>query len=246
MTDTANEKQGCLVAILRLFGVNRRQEQPISSTEPLPYRVRDDFLSPAEISFCHVLSSVVGSWAVICPKVRLADIFFVVRPDENLSYFNRVAQRHVDFLLCKPNSMKPVLGIELDDTSHTRPKRKQRDEFVDKVFESAGLPLLRIAAQRDYSTRELTTQIAQYLELVETHPSTSNTAAVPQPTSPQVSKPIASAPACPKCGVPMVVRTAKRGKSQGRQFYGCPNYPRCREVLPFDTRLSGGGAANHS
>ena len=242
MTNTANEKQGCLVAIFQLLGMNREQKQLISSTESLPYRVRDDFLSPAEISFYHVLSSVVGSWAVICPKVRLADIFFVARPNENLSYFNRIAKRHLDFLLCKPNSMKPVLGIELDDTSHTRSKRKQRDEFVNKVFESAGLPLLRIAAQRNYGTRELAAQVAQYLKLAETHPSTSNTVAVPQPTSPQVSKPIASAPICPKCGVPMVVRTAKRGKNQGEQFYGCPNYPKCREVLPFGTHLSGGRA----
>lgn len=238
MTNTANEKQGCLTAILQLLGINRQQEQPISSTEPLPYRVRDDFLSPAEMSFYHVLSSVVGSRAVICPKVRLADVFFVARPNENLSYFNRIAQRHLDFLLCKPNSMKPVLGIELDDTSHTRSKRKQRDEFVNEVFESAGLPLLRIAAQQSYSTRELAAQVAQYLKFTETRPSTSVTAAVPQPTSPKISKPIASAPICPKCGLPLVVRTVKRGRNQGKQFYGCPNYPKCREVLPLGTHLS--------
>ncbi|MEW5721260.1 MAG: topoisomerase DNA-binding C4 zinc finger domain-containing protein [Chloroflexota bacterium] len=35
---------------------------------------------------------------------------------------------------------------------------------------------------------------------------------------------------CPKCGVPMVVRTASRGEHQGKPFYGCPNFPRCREV----------------
>ena len=243
MTNTANEKQGCLTAILRLFGMNRQQKQPISSTEPLPYRVRDDFLSPAEMSFYHVLSSVVGSRAVICPKVRLADVFFVARPNENLSYFNRIAQRHLDFLLCKPNSMKPVLGIELDDTSHTRSKRKQRDEFVNKVFESAGLPMLRIAAQRSYNTRELAVQVAQYLRFTRAGPSTSDTTTVPQPTSPQISKPIASAPICPKCGVPMVVRTVKRGKNQGKQFYGCPNYPKCREVLPLGTHLSEGSAS---
>jgi excisionase family DNA binding protein len=38
-----------------------------------------------------------------------------------------------------------------------------------------------------------------------------------------------SAPFCPKCGVRMV-RTAKNGPRAGQPFYGCPNYPRCREV----------------
>lgn len=40
----------------------------------------------------------------------------------------------------------------------------------------------------------------------------------------------AAAPLCPHCGVPMVVRVAKRGARSGRRFYGCPNYPRCRQT----------------
>lgn len=37
-------------------------------------------------------------------------------------------------------------------------------------------------------------------------------------------------PVCPMCGVPMVLRTAKRGSHQGNQFYGCANYPSCRQT----------------
>lgn len=39
-------------------------------------------------------------------------------------------------------------------------------------------------------------------------------------------------PQCPKCGVPMVLRTARRGDRAGSQFYGCPNYPHCRQTRP--------------
>ncbi|OQK15122.1 nuclease [Methyloprofundus sedimenti] len=37
---------------------------------------------------------------------------------------------------------------------------------------------------------------------------------------------------CPKCGEAMVLRTAKRGDNQGKQFWGCSGYPKCREVRP--------------
>jgi hypothetical protein len=37
-------------------------------------------------------------------------------------------------------------------------------------------------------------------------------------------------PVCPKCNRVMVLRVAKKGSLQGRRFYGCPNYPYCREV----------------
>jgi len=35
---------------------------------------------------------------------------------------------------------------------------------------------------------------------------------------------------CPKCGSNMVLRTAKRGKNAGSQFWGCSAYPKCRVV----------------
>jgi ssDNA-binding Zn-finger/Zn-ribbon topoisomerase 1 len=35
-------------------------------------------------------------------------------------------------------------------------------------------------------------------------------------------------PACPICGKPMVWRTARRGRTVGSQFWGCPSFPACR------------------
>jgi len=232
MTSATGKESGCLAAILQFL--RGKTQTTTSTSDSLPYRVRDEFLSPAETSFYHVLSSVVGKQVAICPKVRLADIFFVIRPDKNLSHFNRISQRHVDFLLCERGSMRPILCIELDDSSHSRSGRKARDEFVDRAFEAAGLPLLHIVAQRSYDTRELAGKVAQFLG------DTTKGPVPPDVTTPSewmqvpTEDVVGSAPLCPKCGVPMVVRTATRGKHKGERFYGCPNYPRCREVQPLN------------
>ena len=37
-----------------------------------------------------------------------------------------------------------------------------------------------------------------------------------------------SATACPLCGKPMVLRTARRGSNAGNQFWGCSAYPACK------------------
>lgn len=39
-----------------------------------------------------------------------------------------------------------------------------------------------------------------------------------------------SAPVCPKCGKPLVLRTAKKGANVGKQFYGCSGFPQCRYI----------------
>jgi len=38
-------------------------------------------------------------------------------------------------------------------------------------------------------------------------------------------------PSCPKCVVAMVRRTAQRGPNKGKQFWGCPRFPKCRGMI---------------
>jgi len=37
-----------------------------------------------------------------------------------------------------------------------------------------------------------------------------------------------SGPACPACNSKMILRTAKKGKNAGQQFWGCSGFPKCR------------------
>ena len=166
---------------------------------------------------------------VVLTKVRLADLFFVSRPNENISYLNRIAQRHVDFVLCTPVTMKPKVGIELDDASHEKESTQERDAFVDRVFESAGLPLLRMPVQREYQAQDIINRLSGLSKVLTPTTTAESVETAPSPISDQ--KPVI-APLCPKCGIPMVLRTANQGINSGKQFYGCTNFPRCREVIP--------------
>lgn len=47
--------------------------------------------------------------------------------------------------------------------------------------------------------------------------------------------PKATAPSCPKCQSPMVLRTARTGINAGSQFWGCSKYPGCRGTLTLGT-----------
>jgi hypothetical protein len=68
---------------------------------------------------------------------------------------NRINSKHVDFLLLRKGDGKPLLGIELDDTSHQEEARKARDIFVDTVFAAAALPILHVPAQASYDPSEI-------------------------------------------------------------------------------------------
>jgi hypothetical protein len=215
MPSGTGDNGGCLFAVFNVLFGKRKAE------EALPYRVRDDFLSASENSFYRVLLIVCGEQCRVFPKVNLADILFVKKGSDNPQGFrNRINTRHVDYLLCNPQTLRPILAVELDDASHMRSDRRERDEFVDRAFQAAGLPILHVPAKNTYDVQELRVQIAGCLAqsprraLENTGPNQGDS----------------EKPACPKCGTPMVIR--KSGKTD-QAFYGCANYPKCRETRPL-------------
>ena len=240
----SNERQkspGCLAGLLRLYSSNapaisdrRYDEEPeysASQVRVYPYRVRDHFLSAAEQSFYQVLLTVLEGRAAVCPKVRLWDIFYVARPHEHRGAQGHIDRKHVDFLVCHPTTMQPLFGIELDDSSHQLPNRQQRDADVEAVFETAGLPLVRIPVRRSYNTQELLKQLEPHL------PAVSAPQVPPRPVPPAtVEVNEDGKPLCPKCGSPMVIRVASRGERKGERFYACPQYPKCRSILPLQDK----------
>ncbi len=212
-----------------LAGESKSQGATVPSAE-FPYHLRDDFLSPAELSFYAVLRTAINGRVTLCSKVALGDLFYVKKGDDPSRwriYTNKIDRKHVDFLLCDPLSMRPLVGIELDDSSHQRPDRQARDTFVDGVFAAAKLPLLHIPVKRAYVTAEIETQITPYLGV----------SAVDAPVRvAEASLPVAAAqtnesPCCPKCGSEMILRTAKSGTNAGNKFWGCSNYPNCKGVV---------------
>ncbi len=191
-----------------------------------PYSVRDDFLTPAEQSFFLVLRSAVSDQALVCPKVALGDLFYAKShdPSKFRIYRNKIDRKHVDFLLCHPQTVQPLLGIELDDKSHQVRERQERDDFVRGVFSAAQLPLVRIPVQHSYSVAALGELLRPHLGSKDAAP-TSVSSAKTATTSP---------PSCPKCKSVMVLRTAKTGANRGEKFWGCSNFPHCRGILKYD------------
>lgn len=163
------EQPGCLGFLFKLFpglagGNGGGAGGASAEAEPLPYRRKDCLLSPAERSFFGVLEQTVGAEHRLFAKVRIADIIEVRKGTDSWQrHFNRISAKHIDFLLCDTDSLRPILAIELDDSSHQRGKRIERDSFVDEALAAAGLRLLRVKARAAYNVEEVRKAIGDIL-----------------------------------------------------------------------------------
>lgn len=197
---------------------DQKSVQVKGSDERLPYRLRDTFLTTTELALFRVLQDMAGRHYVICPKVALNDIFYIVRPNENVHFFNKFFRKHVDFLLCEPNTLKPAIGIELVKPV-ARTETREADQFMQDLFLSAGLPLVHIRSSEHYSESDL----EELLQLAITK--VKDTAPLRATTKRD------SVPMCPICGKMMVLRIHRNGSNAGKEYYGCMDSPKCNGVV---------------
>lgn len=53
-------------------------------------------------------------------------------------------------------------------------------------------------------------------------------------TSRQAQAQTTNTPHCDRCGAPLVVKKAKKGRHAGKLFWACPNYPQCSAFILYD------------
>ncbi len=186
----------------------------------LPYRLRQRFLSTPEIALYKALREMAGQRYVVFAKVALNDIFYIVRPNENVHYFNKLFRKHVDFLLCHVQSLQPQIGVELVRPAPVGGTRTS-DQFMDDLFLTAGLPLVQVPSSDHYDLAEIVPLFQGALARTK-----------------QVERKLAdvgrdSIPMCPVCGKMMVLRTHRSGPQSGQLYYGCIDNPACPGNVPL-------------
>ncbi len=109
-------------------------------------------LTKNEYSFYQKIKPIIQekNLRVLC-KIRLADL---IEPEPNKNQkewyaaFNRIKSKHIDFAIATEN-MKVIVLVELQDNTHQKSDRKERDEFVNTAVTRAGYILLSVYNNAD-------------------------------------------------------------------------------------------------
>ncbi len=141
------------VVVAALFA----KDQPISK---YTYTRKQYFMSRAESEFYRALRTAVGDSYIIFAQVHLDRLIDNKVVGQNWRAARaRMSQKSVDFVLCNPTTISPLLAIELDDGSHELQDRRDRDSLVEHMLNGAGMPLLRIENHGSFSPNDLALKI---------------------------------------------------------------------------------------
>jgi hypothetical protein len=142
-------------ALVLLAGI---QKKILAKGRANQYERHVALMSPAELRFFRVLEEALNGQFYLFTKVRLAD---VLQPKKGLvgaarmSAFGMIQSKHVDFVACAPADMSIQFVVELDDKSHERPNRMERDIKVDDALAQAGIPIFRFPVRSAYLVEDI-------------------------------------------------------------------------------------------
>ncbi len=108
------------------------------------YYLKNSIVTPVEKWMYNIIKDEITEEYIVAPKVGIKDFVGVKKGNNYMKYFGHIAQRHIDFLVCKKDTLSPTLGIEIDDTSHEQQNRKNRDQENDQIYNAIGIRVLHI------------------------------------------------------------------------------------------------------
>ena len=162
----------------RRWRAERASAPTTAPTTPEPVRVAPDdyrlvkqLLTANERAFYEALRLALPVGTVIMVQVALNRVVEVRNPWRGDSWrdprWNRIAQKSLDFVVMRSADARPVVVIELDDASHERPERRRRDELLDAVLASAGLPIIHQPVLPVYDIGSLQLRLLGYVEGIQ-------------------------------------------------------------------------------
>ena len=140
---------------------SERDDSEISDKErPLPsrYAKKECIMTPPERAFMNILESLFGARYRILPQIALISL---VDKLNYTSYRNELF-RVVDFVIASPDFM-PLVVIELNDRSHLRADRRERDAKVAEILQKAELPLVVITPDYASDAAYIKRAVGKYL-----------------------------------------------------------------------------------
>jgi len=124
-------------------------------------------MSETEAVFFKKLNSVVQERYYVFPQVHLsAFLDHKIKGQDWTFAFRHINGKSVDYILCDKMTLRPTYAIELDDYTHERRDRAERDVEVERIFKEAKLSLVRFT-NKDVSEAEIIQALTSAKSLID-------------------------------------------------------------------------------
>lgn len=114
------------------------------------YFLKDSLLTKTEIAYYDVIRALLGEEYLVLPQINLASVI----DKQGGGNFRSELFRNIDFGIFDFN-FKPILLIEINDNTHLRKDRIERDKKVNKICKKAGVELVTFWVKDGFNVNDI-------------------------------------------------------------------------------------------
>lgn len=130
------------------------------------YYAKSYVMTSRENECFKILNEIFSSKWFVVPQVHLSALLdYRVKGQNWNAAFRHINGKSVDFVLIGKESYKVICAIELDDSTHNKPERKERDVEIERIFNQARIPLARISKFESMTKPELAKVITDVINI---------------------------------------------------------------------------------
>ncbi len=149
-----------LVLVVRIkSNPSQRVSKPVYK-----YYSKRHIMTKREGKFFETLCNIFDDKCYIVPQVHLSSLLdHRVKSQNWKSAFYHINGKSVDYVLLKRRDLSVLCAVELDDATHDSNDRISRDAEIERIFNSANIPLVRLRSPERMTKQDIVDTFANII-----------------------------------------------------------------------------------
>jgi hypothetical protein len=212
------------------------------------------FFTAKQRAFYKALQEAAGDKYIVFPRIPMTE---VVRTSRGLSkrkravYMKQLQGVQIPFVLCEASNLVIIAGVMLDEQLQQSEQSLIENHFVTQAFKVIDLPLLSFSVAKTYDVKRMAKRLSQQIKEPQAEPvqdflrdageNTGETVVdlMLKPMDESSEAEPSQEQMCPKCGAPMQLKKAEKGRRAGKHFLMCSTFPECKRAIPVESYEAG-------
>lgn len=120
------------------------------------YRGKAHIMTRREEEFFRTLNDIFDKKCYIIPQVHLSALLnHKVKGQNWKGAFAHINGKSVDYVLLRSKDLSVLCAVELDDSTHDKTSRIERDREVERLLNDSNIPLVRLRNPGSMSKQEI-------------------------------------------------------------------------------------------
>lgn len=202
-------------------------------------RLYDQMIMAARCGVANIAEGTARHSTSIETEMRLIDVARASFDELQGDYFNYLLRSGTEIWAIGNPDREAIWKMELDAANysnsllhdagiHIMTQKRKFDYWIENTSSLVAANALLILCVKE--NKMLEAQMNKLLQKFRTHGGFSENMTAERLESRRKEAIVDKSPLCPKCGKPMLKRMQNKGEKQGREFWGCSDYPRCNGI----------------